>query len=660
MSDLHRGSRLRFQDYRRGAVAVSTDGAPAPGARRGRPRHRAVRELLPQFWRFLRGVRLAAGVSLVAGAVASTLRLVPPAVTGFAIDHVLGHRPASDVLGGIGVTLAPRTLLAVVAIGLFGVMVVSTVIGTWGRYLGALAGRQLQSGLRRRVLAHIARLPIHRIRAYQSGGLASVLRDDVNGAAGLVNSMVYQPSRSLIQLLGTAAALGYIEWRALAVVLAVGPFAALVHRRWVRRMRPLWRDTRLLRRRMDARVTEVFAGIRVIRGFGRQRTEALRDARDRHLNLRQEMQVWWMSTAVDVAWALLAPAVLAILLWYGGSRILADAAAVGAGTLDPAHAFTVGRLVALLFYLGMLIGPMGALAGAAGDVQNGLAALDRVLDILDEETEFPGASGTLTPRPDEIAGRFTLRGVSFQYPGRRFPALRDVTLEVAAGQVVALVGPSGVGKSTLCDLIARFHDPTEGVIELDGIDIRKIDLRRYRRLIGVVEQDVFLLEGTIAENIAYGVRDASPAAIARAAEAALAAPFIEEMEDGYDTLIGERGVRLSGGQRKRLAIARAILTDPRVLILDEATSELDAASERLVHRSLASLMRGRTVFVIAHRLSTVAHAGLIVLLDRGRVVDQGRHAELLERSAAYRGLVEAQLLDVERPPGGEGALPPSS
>ena len=157
-------------------------------------------------------------------------------------------------------------------------------------------------------------------------------------------------------------------------------------------------------------------------------------------------------------------------------------------------------------------------------------------------------------------------------------------------------------------MIARFHDPTEGVVELDGIDIRKIDLRRYRRLIGVVEQDVFLFEGTIAENIAYGARDASPAAIARAAEAALAAEFIEEMEDGYETLIGERGVRLSGGQRKRIAIARAILPDPRILILDEATSELDAASERLVHRSLASLMRGRTVFVIAHRLSTVAHA----------------------------------------------------
>ena len=659
MIGARRGSRLRFLDYRQGLVTFQTEDARAMGSRRGRPAHRGTAELIRALWTFLRGVRPTIAASLVAVTVAAALRLVPPAATGLAIDHALGHRRMPDFLARIGLPGSPRGLLAAVAIGLPIVMVLSIGIGTWGRYLSTLAGRRLQSGLRRRVLAHATRLPVHRIRAYQSGGLTSVLRDDVGAAAGLLTSMIFQPSRSLIQLLGTAVALAYIEWRAVIVVLAFAPLVMVLHRRWIQRMRPVWREARLVRRRMDAHATEVFAGIRVIRGFGRERTEGLRDARDQHLNLRQEMLAWWMSTAVDIGWGLVGPTVLAVVLWYGGNRILADATAVSSGTLDPARAFTVGNLVTLLFYLATLIEPMGALAGAASSVQNGLAALDRVLDVLQEEPEFPRASGTLVPRQEEVAGRFTLRGVTFQYPGRRVAALRDVTLEVPAGQVVALVGPSGVGKSTLCDLIARFHDPTDGVIELDGIDIRKIDLQSYRRLIGVVEQDVFLFEGTIAENIAYGVRDASRGAVVRAAEAALAAEFIEEMENGYDSLIGERGVRLSGGQRKRIAIARAILTDPRVLILDEATSELDAPSERLVHRSLASLMRGRTVFVIAHRLSTVVHAGLIVLLDRGRVVDQGRHAELLERSGPYRALVDSQLLDLERalPDSGAGPSP---
>jgi ATP-binding cassette, subfamily B, bacterial len=657
---VRRGSRLRFLDYRRDLLASTPEEIRAMGSRRGRPAHRSSAELIRAFWAFLRDVRSTVAVSLVAVTVAAALRLVPPAATGLAIDHALGHRRMPDLLARIGLPGSSRGLLAAVAIGLPVAMLLSIAIGTWGRYLSALAGRRLQSGLRRRVLAHATRLPVHRIRAYQSGGLASVLRDDVGGAAGLLTSMVYQPSRSLIQLLGTTAALAYIEWRAVLAVLAFAPLVFFLHRRWIQRMRPVWREARLVRRRLDAHVTEVFAGIRVIRGFGRERTEAVRDARDQHLNLRHEMLAWWMGTAVDVGWGLVGPTMLAVVLWYGGNRILSDAAAVSAGTLDAARAFTIGNLVTLLFYLATLIEPMGALAGAASGVQNGLAALDRVLDVLQEEPEFPRASGTLTPRQEEVAGRFTLRGVSFQYPGRRVPALRDVTFEVPAGRVVALVGPSGVGKSTLCDLIARFYDPTDGVIELDGIDIRKIDLQSYRRLIGVVEQDVFLFEGTIAENIAYGVRDASPDAVARAAKAALAAEFIEETEGGYDTLIGERGVRLSGGQRKRLAIARAILTDPRVLILDEATSELDAASERLVHRSLASLMRGRTVFVIAHRLSTVVHADLIVLLDRGRVVDQGRHAELLERSAPYRALVDSQLLDLERALPDAGGAPSSS
>ncbi len=649
MSGARRGSGVRYRGYRRALAAGATEGAHPSGSRRGQPRHRSVRELVRVFWTLLGGVRSTIAVALVAITISAALRLLPPAATGFALDHVLGHRRMPDVFSRLGLPTGPGELLAAVAIALVSVALMSAAIGTGGRYLSALANRRLQSGLRRHVFARAIGLPLHRLRAYQSGGLASLLRDDVGGAAGLLGVMVFQPWRAFIQLLGTVVALGFIEWRAVTVAVILLPLVYIPHRLWIRRMRPVWRDIRFLRRRIDAHVTEVFAGIRVIRGFGRQRTEAVRDVRDRHVNLRQEMLAWWMGTVVEVGWSLLLPLVVAGLVWYGGNRILTDAAAVATGALDPAKAFTTGNLVTVLFYLALLLEPLGVLASAASGAQSGLAALDRVLDVLEEEPELQGAAGTLTPRPEEVAGRFTLRQVSFQYPGRRTPTLRDVTLEIPAGHVVALVGPSGAGKSTLCDVIARFHDPTEGLIELDGIDIRKIDLQCYRRLIAVVEQDVFLFEGTIRENLAYGARDASPAAVARAAEAALAALFIEEMDDGYETLVGERGVRLSGGQRKRLAIARALLTDPRILILDEATSELDAASERLVHRSLATLMRGRTVFVIAHRLSTVAHADLIVLLDRGRIVDQGRHAELLGRSAPYRLLVEAQLLDLERP-----------
>jgi ATP-binding cassette, subfamily B, bacterial len=607
-------------------------------------------DLLRAFWTLLRDVRWTIAVSLVAVTFGAGLRLIPPAATGFALDRVLGqHRPIPDALKGLGLPDSPGELLATIAALLVVVALTAAAVGTWGRYLSAIAHRRVHANLRRRSFAHGIQLPLYRLRTYQAGGMTSFLREDVGGAAGLLPTMVYQPWRALIQFVGTVVALGFIEWRAVAAGGILFPVVYLAHRQWIQRMRPIWRDVRLLRRRIDAHVTEAFSGIRVIRGFGRQRTEAIRDTRDQHLNLRQEMLAWWLSTAVDIAWSLLIPLGVAMLVWYGGGRILGDAQAVAAGRLPAASAFTTGMLVTFLFYLAMLLEPLATLAGTASNIQNGLAALDRVLDVLEEETEFAGATGTLILRPEEVAGRFTLRHVSFQYPGRRFPALQDVTLEVPAGHVVALVGPSGAGKSTLCDVIARFNDPDEGVVELDGIDIRKIDLKGYRRLIAVVEQDVFLFEGTIAENIAYGTRGATPAAIARAAEAALAAKFIEEMDEGYETLVGERGVRLSGGQRKRLAIARAIMTDPRVLILDEATSELDAPSERLVHRSLASLMRGRTVFVIAHRLSTVAHADLIVLLDRGRIVDQGQHPELLGRSGPYRALVDAQLINLERP-----------
>ena len=236
-------------------------------------------------------------------------------------------------------------------------------------------------------------------------------------------------------------------------------------------------------------------------------------------------------------------------------------------------------------------------------------------------------------RKASVAGRITLENVGFVYPGTSRRVLRDIDLDVEPGETIALVGRSGSGKTTLCNLIARFYDPTTGTIRLDGINLREIEVESYRRLLGIVEQDVFLFDGTIAENIAYGDRWATEARIEQAARAANAAEFIDRLPDRYETFIGERGVRLSGGQRQRLAIARAVLADPRIFILDEATSNLDSESERLIQQSLARLLRGRTSFVIAHRLSTIRHADRILVLDDGAIAEIGSHHELMARAA---------------------------
>jgi len=249
--------------------------------------------------------------------------------------------------------------------------------------------------------------------------------------------------------------------------------------------------------------------------------------------------------------------------------------------------------------------------------------------------------------PDLVEGRVEVRGLGFTYPGTEKPVLRDVEFVAHPGQLIAFVGASGAGKTTLCNLIARFQDPTEGAISLDGTDLRDLKLNAYRSLLGIVEQDVFLFDGTISENIAFGRRDATFEEIKDAANAANALEFIEATPQGFESLIGERGVRLSGGQRQRLAIARALLADPRILILDEATSNLDTASERLIQQSINRLLTGRTTFAIAHRLSTIRHADLIVILEGGTIIASGNHEELLEKSDHYRDMVAIQTAPAE-------------
>ncbi|MFM1889673.1 MAG: hypothetical protein RLZZ565_430, partial [Planctomycetota bacterium] len=309
---------------------------------------------------------------------------------------------------------------------------------------------------------------------------------------------------------------------------------------------------------------------------------------------------------------------------------------------------TTGDLVMFLTYLVMLLGPIETLASSATGFQTQLAALDRVLDLVDEPEELPDRPGARAIEPAQVEGRIEFRDVSFRYPKNDELVLDGISFAAEPGMMVALVGASGAGKTTLSNLVARFFDPTSGAILLDGVDLRDLRLAHYRRLLGIVEQDVFLFDGTLAENIAYGSRGATIEAIRRAAEIANAAEFIDAMPERYETLIGERGVRLSGGQRQRIAIARAVLADPRILILDEATSALDTESERLIQQGLERLLRDRTSFVIAHRLSTIAHADLIVVLRHGRIAETGTHESLMASSGLYREMVLRQTAAPER------------
>ncbi len=589
----------------------------------------------------------------MASTLATLLALIPLSATKLIIDHVLGGQPLPQSIldkapRGLDLT-HPPTLLWTVTVGMVALSLVALVLHMWSRWQATRINKRVQVGVRRRLFHHAVRLPLHRVYELKSGGVASTLREDAGAVGDLVFAMLYNPWRAIVQLVGSLAVLAWTDWRLLLGAVILLPVVYGSIRLWVRRIRPMFRDIRATRERIDGHATEVFGGVRVVRGFGRQHGEARRFVLGNHFMARQELHIWWWNRAVDSAFAIVIPLSSAALMLYGGLRILEDARAVAQGTLSPAQAFTTGDLVMFLAYLGWLLEPLALLASSATGFQTGLAALDRVLDLLAEPLELTVRPGAQRLRPGQVRGAVSLRGVGFTYPHTDKPVLQGIDLEVAPGEMVAFVGPSGAGKTTLCNLIARFHDPTAGAVLLDGRDLRELHVESYRKLLGIVEQDIFLFDGTVAQNIAYGRRGASPDMIRAASIQANADSFISELAAGYDTVVGERGVKLSGGQRQRIAIARAILADPRLLILDEATSSLDTQSERLIQASLRELMKGRTSFVIAHRLSTITQADRIVVLEQGRIVEQGRHEELLGRFGPYQRMVDLQTRPIEAP-----------
>ncbi len=636
-----RSSRQAFHEYKQ--QLRSTTNRPADwqesspeGGQKKQQRDRTFFQLFQQFWGLLEGKRRVVILALATLTVSTSLSLVPPFATKLAIDCVLTTppKPLPTPIAPWLENLTPFARLAWIAVGVSMITLSTTAIHLWGRWLATRTVNQVQVRVRRIAFQHILHLPLYRIHAMKSGGATSMLREDAGGVGDLIFHMLYNPWQAIVQLLGSFIVLVLVDWRLLAAGVLLLPIVYYTHRTWIYRVRPLFKDVRDRRQRIDGTTTETFGGIRVVRTFGRQFSETKRYVNSNHLLVRQQLMVWWRTRLIEIVWEVLIPLASMCLLVYGGWQILQG------------H-LTLGDLMMFLIYLTMLLGPIATLAGTAVQFQNNLAGLDRILDLLSQPKELEDRPNAIQLNRRKVVPSLQIDNVSFRYPQQDRLVLEDIELEIEAGTSLALVGKSGAGKTTLCNLIARFYDPTSGSIRLNGVDLRDIHLHSYRRLLAIVEQDVFLFDGTVRENLAYGRRGATLQEIVRAAEMAAAMEFIEQLPSGLETRIGERGVKLSGGQRQRLAIARAMLADPLILILDEATSNLDSENEQKIQASLSTLLQDRTSIMIAHRLSTISRAHQIAVLDNGRLIERGSHAELMERSGDYSRMVILQTASMQ-------------
>ncbi|MEQ5801904.1 ABC transporter transmembrane domain-containing protein [Halomonas sp. H10-9-1] len=521
-----------------------------------------------------------------------------------------------------------------VLLGMLAVVTVLAMASALRYYLVTWIGERLAADLRRRVFDHLLTLEPGFFESAQgpgqaAGEITSRLTADTSVLQSLFGSSISLALRNLLMLAG-AVALMLVTQPWLSAIVLLGIPATVLPILWFgRRVRRLSRVSQDRVAELGRYAGEALSGIRSVQAFTHETIDR-RDYAGRVEEAFASAVTRTRQRAMLTGLAMLAVfAAVGIMLWQGGQAVLA-------GTMS------AGELSAFVFYAVLAAGAVATLAEVAGDVQRAAGAAERLLELLDTRpTIAPPACPVPLPRP--LAGEIRLEGVSFTYPGRDTPALEAFDLTIQPGERVALVGPSGAGKSTLLALLLRFHDPDSGSLRLDGIDLRDLDPGELRSALGLVAQEPVLFTGSVADNLGYGDPGADLEALRAAARDANVLTFIDALPQGFDTPLGPGGVQLSGGQRQRLAIARALLKDPRVLLLDEATSALDAESERLVQQALDRLMVGRTSLVIAHRLATVVAADRLLVMDEGRLVAAGRHAELMETSPLYRHLAELQF-----------------
>jgi ABC-type multidrug transport system fused ATPase/permease subunit len=549
--------------------------------------------------------------------VSTGLQLLPPLVQREIIDEVV----AQELLG---------QLLRLVLL-LIGVYALQQLASFGESYLRHVLGARFIFDLRVRIYRHLQDLSLSFYEQTSTGELMSRVTNDVNALESFITHGVALTTVDLLRLVGACIILITLHWQLALWMLVPIPFIVVGLRIFNQRVRPIYRQARDRLGDINAGLQDNLTGIRVIKAFVQEASELdeFREASDRYRRERiRSIRMW--STVFPI---------LRFLALLGSALVLGFGARMAVlGEL------TVGTLVAFLSYSTSFYEPLRRLTEVDNIFQQAIAAGERIFELLDQQPNIQSKPDAVVL--DEIEGRVSFEHVNFRYEDKdeeESHVLHDVTFDMAPGEVVALVGPSGAGKTSIARLLCRYYDPNEGRVLVDGHDIRDVELHSLRRHIAVVLQDTFLFNSTIRDNLRYGNPDASQEALEAAAKAAYAHEFIQQLPDGYDTAIGERGVKLSGGQKQRLALARAIVTDPRILILDEATSSVDAEAEYLIQKALEQVMQGRTSLVIAHRLSTIRSADKIIALENGRIREVGEHSELLEKDGLYSHLYRRQL-----------------